>query len=127
MNPWKVVAAGLLTAAGCCGCTLAAGSGTGLEGRIMKGPMCPGPRIIGRPCPDKPAEGSFLLVDAADRVVARFRTDGHGRFRTPVPPGTYFVVPDLREGEHLLMGRREVAVPAKGWGCVELVFDTGMR
>jgi len=126
MTKCVLLMAGVLMAAHC-GCATASGPKTGLEGRIMKGPMCPGPVRIGHPCPDKPAMGAFLLVDAVGREVARFRTDAEGNFKVAAPPGTYFIVPALGKDEYHLMGRREVVVSPKGWGRVELVFDTGVR
>lgn len=110
-----------------CNCRMTPGLQTGLEGRIMKGPMCPGPVRLDRPCPSKPAVGAFLLVDAAGREVARFLTDAEGKFKIVAPPGTYFVVPALGKDKNYLEGRREVVVPAEGRGRVELVFDTGIR
>lgn len=118
--------AGVLLTWGCASRT-GPGPDTGVEGRILKGPMCPGPVLLGRPCPNRPAEGPFVLVDASGREAARFRTDAQGRFRVAAPPGRYAVMPILMEGEPFLAGRHEVVVPGTGWIRVELTFDSGMR
>jgi hypothetical protein len=124
MKRWS----GLITVLLLSACTAPSLSASGgVEGTITKGPMCPGPVRIGRPCPNQPAKATFLLLDPTDRVVARFRTDAAGRFRVPAPPGRYFVIADPDAQQPFLGGRREVLVPPVGWARVVLTFDTGMR
>ncbi len=101
---------------------------SGLEGQVLRGPVCPGPERLNSPCPDQPFSATFLALDGQENKVALFRTDEQGRFRVALPPGRYAIVPEesapiMRPGGQ----RKEVTVAEGEFTQVTLVFDTGIR
>ena len=46
-------------------------SATGLEGRVLKGPMCPGPQTV-QGCPDQPFSALFDVFDDQQKHATRF-------------------------------------------------------
>jgi hypothetical protein len=101
---------------------------SGVEGRALMGPTCPGPARRDRPCPDKPLQALFFVMNADGREIARFTSDAEGRFRIALPPEIYIIVPDpasssIRDPG----GRKEITVKTGEFTAVEWHFDTGMR
>jgi hypothetical protein len=63
-----------------------AGTGTAVAGDVVQSPGCGGPVVEGQPCPDRPVPGAGIdVLDPADVLVARARTDAGGRFQVGVP------------------------------------------
>ena len=98
---------------------------SGIEGTIIVSPIRPGPSRIGEasaaPVPDTP-----FVVKAGEAVVARFTTDGEGRFQVALPPGHYVI---LRDGGAMKIGRWrfEAEVVAGQMTAVHWTADTGLR
>ena len=100
---------------------------TGLEGRVLRGPMCPGPQTD-QGCPDQPFSAWFDVFDNQEKLVTRFQTDEDGLFEVELRPGTYTLVPD--ESAPILqphIQRQTVTVKPDGMTTVILNFDTGIR
>ncbi len=101
---------------------------SGLEGVVLRGPMCPGPVRPDRPCPDQPFSAAFQVLGQDRTVVATFRSDESGRFQVALAPGEYTVVP---EGGHVegnpLGDSARVTVREGETTQVILRWDTGMR
>lgn len=99
---------------------------SGIVGRVLRGPVEPGPTIAGA-ADEAPFRAIFHVLDSG-REVARFESDEQGRFRVVLPPGKYTIVPD--KSAPMLFPHQQtknVTVPAGGYGEVTLRFDTGMR
>ena len=98
---------------------------TGLQGRVLRGPVQPVCRE-GEPC-DEPFSAGFT-VQRGRRTVGTFATGVDGRFAVRLSPGTYGIIPDadapLMQPE---FQRRDVTVGSDGVTEVEVVFDTGIR
>ena len=72
--------------------------GTGIEGLVTIGPMCP-VVTLASPCPDRTYAAAVAVRDGSGREVARFQTGDDGRFRVEFPPGVYTLAPvDPRPG-----------------------------
>ncbi len=100
---------------------------TGLEGRVLRGPMCPGPQPE-QGCPDQPFSAWFDVFDDQEKHVTRFQTDEEGRFEVSLLPGTYTLVPDPSAPIlHPHNQRQTVTVQPDGMTTVTLTFDTGIR
>ena len=100
---------------------------TGLEGRVLKGPMCPVVRND-QPCPDQPFSAWFDVFDDQEQRVTRFQSDEEGFFEVALRPGTYTIVPD--ESAPILqphIQRQTVTVQPDQITSVTLTFDTGIR
>ena len=101
---------------------------TGLEGRAMIVAPCPGPAREDQPCPDKPVSASFDVLDAENKVVARFQSDAEGYFKVALQPGVYTIAPDLDAPLfNPRMQRRQVTVQTGKMTEMTLRFDSGMR
>ncbi len=100
---------------------------TGLEGRVLRGPMCPGPQTP-QGCPDQPFSAWFEVFDDQQKLVTRFQTNQDGHFEIALPPGVYTLVPDASAPiirPHIQ--QRTVTVKPDGMTTVILNFDTGIR
>ena len=100
---------------------------TGLEGRVLRGPMCPGPQTP-QGCPDQPFSAWFDVFDDQQKHVTRFQTDEDGLFEVALRPGVYTLVPD--ESAPILqphLQRQTVTVQPDQITTVILNFDTGIR
>jgi hypothetical protein len=98
---------------------------TGLEGTVTRGPVMP-VCLVGVPC-DVPFSGGFTVRQGPMPVaVAHFVSDSTGRYRVPLVPGSYTVVPDSETP--LVVGQPlEVTVGPVGITHADLAFDTGIR
>ncbi len=101
---------------------------SGIQGQILLGPTCPVQRAD-QPCPDKPYQATVIVHDAGSgREVRRFTSDADGRFRVPLAPGSYHLVPQSPQGTVFPRGvPADVAVPAGQFVEVTIHYDTGIR
>lgn len=100
---------------------------TGIKGKVLRGPVYPGPEIAGKR-DEVLFSAAFHVRDSEDEEVARFESDEKGRFKVLLPPGEYTIIPD--KSAPILFPqrqRKEVTVPEDGFAEVTLKFDTGMR
>jgi hypothetical protein len=109
------------------GCAPGTSSGSsGIDGTVLSGPHCP----VGRadsPCPDLPvADATVVASDAAGHEVARATSGSDGRFRLPLPPGTYSLT---IEGLVGIQSAKpvQVEVPVRGYARATVLVDTGIR
>jgi hypothetical protein len=112
-------------AAGCGG--RAAPADSGIEGRVLIGPMCP---VVqeGVPCPDEPYEATIRVRDESGEVVATVRSAADGRFRVDLVPGRYVLEPVApNEGAPPYAGPLEVQVAAHAFTPVTITYDSGIR
>ena len=99
---------------------------TGIKGKVLRGPIVPGPTIAGE-SDEAPFHASFSVV-GSKKVVARFESDENGNFKVLLPPGEYTIVPDASAPiPYPKRQTRDVTVPEDGFADVTLRFDTGMR
>ena len=106
------------------------GSGTGVRGRAVIGPMCPVMRDD-QPCPDRPVETTLEIVArASGAVVATVETDDEGRFAADLSPGDYLVRLDANApppGNLPQSAEADFTVVAGSYTDVTLTFDSGIR
>jgi hypothetical protein len=101
---------------------------TGIEGQALIGPACPGPVTPGGGCVDRPYEATVIVLDEQARVVTRFRADAAGRFRVPLPPGTYTLRPETPGPGPLPFAREQIIAVSPGQCTrVRIIYDTGIR
>ncbi len=105
-----------------------AGSGpnSGIVGQVTLGPACPGPVKVDTPCPDKPYQASFTILDSSGAVVQQFQTDADGNFKVPLAPGTYTLHPET-QGMLPIARDQVVTVPEGQFVSLQIKFDSGMR
>ena len=102
--------------------------GSGIEGQVLIGPMCPVVRE-GTPCPDQPYQATIAVWNA-DRTeeVRTFETDSEGRFHVPLTPGEYYIDPQPPDtGGPPTPIPQTVTVPAGRFVQVTVQYDSGIR
>ena len=103
-----------------------------VRGRVVLGPMCPGPAHIGMKCPSKPIASTIDIfrnpndLSNSSKAYRRIKSDKQGHFRISLAPGTYWFMAHGRLGGISSAKPQEVAVTA-GTSTIMLVVDTGMR
>lgn len=101
--------------------------GTGIRGLVLRGPINPGPEVVGV-SNEAPFSATFGVLDSDNNTVARFVSDDSGAFEVVLPPGDYTVVPGA--SAPVLFPEQQpkaVTVPEDGFADVVLQFDTGIR
>lgn len=63
-------------------------SDSGIEGTVTIGPTCPVEQVD-NPCPDKPFQGTFIVLTTDGTKVTEFQTDEQGHFQVKLTPGDY--------------------------------------
>jgi carboxypeptidase family protein len=106
------------------GCGAAAGTSSGLQGRVMRGPIQPVCRI-NEPC-DAPAAGVTLRFSRAGRVFAHATTNRKGWYRVVLKPGRYSVRTN-RRGFEAIPKPAAATVTAGRVRRVDFQLDTGIR
>jgi hypothetical protein len=99
-------------------------SATGLQGRVMRGPIMPVCRV-NVPC-DAPAKGVTLRFARNGRIVARVTTNSKGWYRVVLKPGRYSVRTNGRGPEAVPKPALATATSGR-FRRVDFHLDTGIR
>ncbi len=102
---------------------------SGIEGRVLLGPICPVVRED-TPCPDEPLQAIVVVWDAErTKSVGRFVSDGRGHFRLSLPPGDYLLEPEPPDPDNPFPAASpvEVTVLPNSWTTITIQYDTGIR
>jgi hypothetical protein len=100
---------------------------TGIQGRVLAGPVCPVVTLNDPSCNDRPVSGATIIIlDARGTEVARLLTDSDGRYGVTLPAGQYTIEPQPVEGFMHIAEPVAVTV-GNGVASVDLAFDTGIR
>lgn len=100
---------------------------SGIEGYVFIGPTCP-VVMEGADCDDKPYGARLIILDAEKRTRLReVVPDGPtGRFRIPLFPGHYVIVPE--SGDPLPFAPEQSVTVVDGeFTQVTVVYDNGIR
>jgi hypothetical protein len=108
--------------------TAAAARGS-ITGQALAGPTCPVAKLPPDPtCADRPVPGVVIVItDAAGSVVASVTTDAEGRYAIGLPPGTYTLTPQPRQGLMRTAAPATVSLVAGATETVDFAYDTGIR
>ena len=99
--------------------------GSGIEGQVLLGPMCP---VVqqGQECPDQPYQAT-LTVKSLDGVqITQFQTDEQGRFQVPLVPGQYILHPESPNGLPFAVDQSFVVETGK-FTQLTVNYDSGIR
>ncbi len=103
------------------------GQGSGIHGRVLIGPNCPGPvREGATECSDQPYQARLAILDANGNPVTEVQSDANGVFQVGLRPGTY-TIRSLSQGRFPFMPEQTVIVPDGQVVEVTIQFDTGIR
>ena len=99
----------------------------GIQGQVLIGPMCPGPAVqAGTPCPDQLFQATMTVLDLKGEKVTQFQTDAEGRFRVPLDPGTYALVPESSGGIPWAL-QQTVTVTSEQFTPVTVTYNSGIQ
>ncbi len=100
-----------------------------IAGLAHAGPTCPVAQLPPDPaCGDKPVAGVVIVIaDAAGTTVTTVTTDADGRFSVALPPGSYTLAPQPRQGLMRTPGPETVSLAAGATVTVDFAYDTGIR
>jgi hypothetical protein len=99
---------------------------TPLAGTVVLNPAKPVCEV-GQPC-SKPLAGFKLVFSHRRAVVARTKTDSHGRYRVSLFPGRYAVAaPGHRPGLGRGLAPTRIHVRPVGHQTVNFTYDAGIR
>lgn len=99
--------------------------GSGLEGQVLLGPMCP---VVqqGQECPDQPYQATLTVNSPNGVQVAQFQSDEQGRFRALLVPGQYVLHPESPNGIPFA-GDQSFVVETGRYTQLTVHYDSGIR
>ena len=99
--------------------------GSGIEGQVWLGPMCP---IVqpGQNCPDQPYQATITVKTRDGVQIAQFHSDGQGHFRVPLVPGEYILHPESPNGIPFA-GDQSFVVETGRYTQITVHYDSGIR
>ena len=99
--------------------------GSGIEGQVLLGPMCP---VVqqGQDCPDQPYQATLTVTNLNGVQVAQFQSDEHGRFRVSLVPGEYILHPESPNGIPFA-GDQSFTVETGRYVQITVLYDSGIR
>lgn len=100
--------------------------GQGVEGVVYVGPMC-AEMQANDSCEDVPYEATISVLGQGLAELIRFETDGQGRFRIALEPGTYVLRPEPGAGGLILAEEQLVTVTDGEFLQVQIVYDAGVE
>ena len=124
MNP-KLLVGVLILVLATCSLYSPTPRGSGIEGQVLLGPMCP---VVqqGQECPDQPYQAT-LTVKSLDGVqITQFQTDEQGRFQVPLVPGQYILHPESPNGLPFAVDQSFVVETGK-FTQLTVNYDSGIR
>lgn len=99
--------------------------GSGIEGQVLLGPMCP---VVqqGQDCPDQPYQATLTVTSRNGVQVAQFQSDEQGRFRLSLVPGEYVLHPESPNGIPFA-GDQSFTVETGRYTQITVLYDSGIR
>jgi hypothetical protein len=99
--------------------------GSGVEGQVLLGPMCP---VVqeGQACPDQPYQATLTVTSPNGVQVVQFQSDEQGRFRVSLVPGVYILHPESSNGIPFA-GDQSFTVETGRYTQLTIHYDSGIR
>jgi hypothetical protein len=99
--------------------------GSGIEGQVLVGPMCP---VVqqGQECPDQPYPATLTVNGLNGVPIAQFRSDDQGRFQVMLVPGEYILHPESPNGLPFA-GDQSFTVETGRYTQITVHYDSGIR
>ena len=99
--------------------------GSGLEGQVLLGPMCPVAQS-GQECPDQPYQATLTVKSLDGLQITQFETDAQGRFQVSLVPGQYILHPESPDGLPFA-GDQSFSVETGRYTQITVRYDSGIR
>jgi hypothetical protein len=99
--------------------------GSGIEGQVMIGPMCP---VVqqGQECPDQPYQATLTVKSPNGVQIVQVQSDAQGRFQVPLVPGEYILHPESPNGIPFA-GDQAFTVQTGQYTQITVNYDSGIR
>lgn len=99
--------------------------GSGLEGQVTIGPVCPVGQQ-GQECPDQPYQATLTVNSPTGVMIAQVHSDAQGHFRVPLVPGEYILHPESLDGV-AFAGDQSFTVETSRYTQLTVNYDSGIR
>ena len=99
--------------------------GSGLEGQVLLGPMCPVVQV-GQECPDQSYQATLTVKSLDGLQITQFETDAQGRFQVSLVPGQYILHPEPPDGLPFA-GDQSFSVETGRYTQITVRYDSGIR
>ena len=99
--------------------------GSGIEGQVLLGPMCP---VVqpGQECPDQPYLATLTVNSLDGTQITQFQTDEQGRFQVALVPGAYILHPESPNGLPFAADQSFMVETGK-YTQITVHYDSGIR
>ena len=99
--------------------------GSGIEGQVLLGPMCP---VVqqGQECLDQPYQATLTVTSLNGVQITQFQSDEQGRFRVSLVPGEYILHPESPNGLPFA-GDQSFMVETGRYTQINVNYDSGNR
>jgi hypothetical protein len=99
--------------------------GSGIEGQVLLGPMCP---VVepGQECPDQPYQATLTVKSPDGQKIMQFQSDAQGRFQVSLVPGEYILHPESPNGIPFA-GDQSFIVETGRYTQIIIHYDSGIR
>ncbi|HLO15307.1 MAG TPA: hypothetical protein VK206_10790 [Anaerolineales bacterium] len=99
--------------------------GSGIEGQVLIGPMCPVMQQ-GQACPEQPYQATLTVDSSNGLQIAQVQTDEQGHFRIPLVPGEYILHPESPNGIPFASDQ-SFSVGSGSYTHIVVNYDSGIR
>lgn len=99
--------------------------GSGIEGQVLIGPMCPVMQQ-GQECPDGPYQATLTVNSPSGVQIEQIQTDAKGHFKIPLVPGNYILHPESPNGV-AIAGDQAFVVETGRYTQLTVHYDSGIR
>ncbi len=99
--------------------------GSGIEGQVLAGPMCP---VVQQEqaCPDGPYQATLTVKSPSGVQIAQVKTDTQGHFKVSLVPGNYILHPESPDGV-ASAGDQAFTVETGRFTQLTIHYDSGIR
>jgi hypothetical protein len=99
--------------------------GSGIQGQVLLGPMCP---VVqqGQACPDQPYQATLTVNSLNGVQIAQFQSDEQGQFQVSLVPGEYILHPESPGGLPFA-GDQSFMVETGQYTQITVHYDSGIR
>jgi hypothetical protein len=117
----------ILTVVTACSGTSSTTPDSGVEGQVVIGPVCPVIQQGGENCIDRPYQATLTINDPNGRKIVQIEADEDGRFKIPLEPGNYILVPESK-GLLIPFASQQPFTVAEGkYTQLTIAYDSGIR
>lgn len=99
--------------------------GSGIQGQVLLGPMCP---VVqpGQACPDEPYQATLTVNSLNGVQIAQVQSDEQGHFQVALVPGEYILHPESPGGLPFA-GDQSFMVETGQYTQITVHYDSGIR